>query len=119
MAIVVVIGVLTTTAGTAAARLSLKVTPQAAFAPVNLRVSVTIEPNASNRTLAVMADSEDFYRSSEVPLEGDRAPHVVTVEFRGVPGGDYQITGMLIDQTGESRGIAQQLARVLSPATDR
>ena len=116
---VVVIGLMTTTAGRATARLSLKVTPRAAFAPVNLRVSATIEPSASNRVLAVVADSEDFYRSSEIPLEGDRAPHVVTVEFRGVPGGDYQITGTLIDQAGASRGVAQQVARVLSPSTDR
>ena len=119
IATVVVIGLMTTTAGRANERLSLKVTPRTAFAPVNLLVSVTIEPSASNRALTVVADSDDFYRSSEIPLEGDRAPHVVTVEFRGVPGGNYEITGMLIDPFGERRAVAQQVAHVLSQSTDR
>lgn len=118
LAVLVGIGVMTTT-GAANERLSIKVTPRQAFAPVNLRVSVRIDPNNSNRALAIVADSEDFYRSSEIPLDGDRAPHVVTVDFPNVPGGDYQITGVLMDAAGQSRAVAHQVARVLSISTDR
>lgn len=119
IAALVGIGVMTTMAGTASERLSLRVTPRQAFAPVNLWVSVSIDPDASNRALAIVADSEDFYRSSEIPLDGDRAPHVVTVEFRNMPGGDYQVTGVLLDAAGESRAVAQQTAHVLSATPER
>jgi hypothetical protein len=64
--------------------------------------------------LTVVADSEDFYRSSEVQLDGDRAPRTINVEFRNMPGGEYKVSGTLTDWTGQSRDVVQQTARVLS-----
>src|SRR6267378_7347229 len=55
-------------------RLAMTVQPARSFAPSFLRVRVRIEPSAGNRWLEVIADSDGFYRSSEIPLDGDRAP---------------------------------------------
>src|SRR5262245_26747180 len=55
-------------------RMIMKVTPAVAFAPANLIVRATVEADADNRGITVIAESEDFYRSSEIQLDGDRAP---------------------------------------------
>ena len=81
-------------------QLRLAVSPAQSFAPSNLRVRVRIEPNILNRKLAVIADSGDFYRSSEIQLDGDEAPKTITLEFRGVPGGSYEVTSVVLDQIG-------------------
>jgi hypothetical protein len=95
-------------------RMTMTVTPAQAFAPSPLRVRVRIEPSAENRTLTITADSAGFYRSSEIPLEGDRAPRTIELEFRGVPEGEYDITGVVKDSTGHQRSVARRFARVLS-----
>src|SRR5439155_24965013 len=77
------------TAADAGECLTMKVSPRQALAPVNLRVSVRIEPSADNRALTIVAETSDFYRSSQIQLEGDRAPRVVSVEYPNVPGGEY------------------------------
>jgi hypothetical protein len=74
------------TAADAGECLSMKVSPRQALAPVNLRVSVRIEPNADNRVLMIVADSPQFYRSSQIQLEGDRAPRMFSIEYPNVPG---------------------------------
>src|SRR4051812_18838002 len=65
-------------------QMTMTVTPAQAFAPSPLRVRVKVEPDVENRSLTVTADSGDFYRSSEIPLEGDRAPKTIELEFRSV-----------------------------------
>jgi hypothetical protein len=97
-------------------RVTMTVTPAQAFAPSPLRVRVRIEPDTENRSLTVTADSGDFYRSSEIPLEGDRAPKTIELEFRGVPEGEYDIISVVKDSTGRPRSIARRSARRLSVA---
>ena len=94
--------------------ISMRVSPKQAFAPVNLRISVTIEPSADNRSVVIVADSDQFYRSSQIPLEGEHAPRTVNVEFKGVPGGHYEISGTLVNNRGQQRAITRQFARLLS-----
>jgi hypothetical protein len=55
-------------------RLTMKASPEISFAPANLPVRAMIEADAQNRAVTVIADSENFYRSSEIQLEGDQAP---------------------------------------------
>ena len=42
-----------------------------ALAPATLFVRASIEPHADNRSVEVVVDSEEFYRSSQVQLEGE------------------------------------------------
>jgi hypothetical protein len=94
----------------------MAVSPAQSFAPSTLRVRVRLEPNDQNRRLAVIADSADFYRSSEVQLDGEQAPRTITIEFSGVPGGSYQIFGVVLDQSGRTRASASQDVNVISPS---
>jgi len=94
-------------------QLRLAVSPAQTFAPSNLNIRARVVPNAENRGLTIIAESEDFYRSSQVQLEGDHAPATITVEFRGVPGGEYLVSGVLTDSVGRRRAIAEQQVRVI------
>jgi hypothetical protein len=95
-------------------QMTMTVTPAQAFAPSPLRVRVRVEPNPENRSLTIVADSGTFYRSSEIPLEGDRAPKTIELEFRSVPQGEYDIISVVKDSTGRPRAIARRSARLLS-----
>jgi hypothetical protein len=94
-------------------QLRLAVSPAQSFAPTNLHISARVFPHPENRTLRVTAESEEFYRSSEISLEGERAPAMITFEFRGVPGGEYLVSGVLTDNVGRRRAIAEQQVRVI------
>lgn len=58
--------------GLSAEALSLRVTLPTAGAPTVVSITATVEPNAENRAPVVEDDSETYYPSSIVPLEGDR-----------------------------------------------
>jgi hypothetical protein len=81
-------------------RLALRVSPTVSFAPAILVVRTTIPANEENRSIEVVAESEDFYRSSEMPLEGDRAPRTTSFEFRSLPTGSYQVRAILKGVSG-------------------
>jgi hypothetical protein len=99
--------------------ITMAVSPRQSIGPTNLTVRVRVEPNADNRTLDIVADSGEFYRSSQVQLEGERAARTVVVEFRGVPSGEYQVSGVLRNSLGRSRATTRQQAFVLSAGAER
>ena len=74
----VVMAVITSPVG-AGERMTMKVSPAIAFAPANLVVRTTIEADAGNRSIEIVAESPDFYRSSEMQLEGDKAARTTTL----------------------------------------
>ncbi len=78
-------------------RLTLKISPAVAFAPANLIIRTVVESDARNRAILLVAESPDFYRASEVQLDGDQAPRTTTFEFRSLPSGTYRITATLLD----------------------
>ena len=63
--------------------------------------------------MEVIADSAEFYRSSTIALEGDRAPKTMMIEFRSLPPGDYEVTAMLIGVDGRRRAIAHAQVNVV------
>jgi hypothetical protein len=91
----------------ASPRLSIAVTPIIAYAPANVRVKAHVEASADNRALQIVADSSEFYRSSEIPLNGDRAPRTTVVEFRNLPGGTYNVTAILVGATSRTTAVQQ------------
>ena len=94
--------------------LRLAVSPKQAFAPSNLTIRARVVPDPANRMLEVVAESGEFYRSSRTQLDGDQAPAMITFEFRGVPGGDYIVSGTLIDDMGRRRAVAREHVVLLS-----
>jgi hypothetical protein len=81
-------------------RVAIRVSPAVAFAPANLFVRATVDANSENRSLEIVAESPDFYRSSEITLDGDRAPRVTLLQFKSVPGGTYQVHAVLRGASG-------------------
>lgn len=90
-------------------KLSMKVSPSIAFAPANLVVRAYVTADSDNRAIEVIAESEDFYRSSEIPLDGDKAPRTNVFEFRSLPTGAYQVSAVLIGATGQRALVRAQI----------
>ena len=98
---------------TATSPLTMTATPAQSFAPTTLIVRVHVEPDADNRELEVVAESRAYYRSSRLQLEGSSAPRTMSLEFRGLPGGNYEVRGALIDSTGRPRAAVRAQIIVL------
>lgn len=94
-------------------QLKMTVSPAHAFAPAVLRVRVSIEPSAANRSLEVIADGDQFYRSSEIQLEGDQSPATFNLEMKDLPEGAYRVVGILKDGSGRERSVVSQDIRVI------
>jgi hypothetical protein len=65
--------------------------PMVSMAPATVVLNVVLEPDERNRSLIVVADSEDFYSSSEVSLDGDRAARQQRFTMRNLPPGEYVV----------------------------
>jgi hypothetical protein len=98
-------------------RISIKASPAVAFAPAHLVVRALIEADADNRAVEVVAESADFYRSSQMQLEGDKAPRTTQFEFRSLPPGTYEVRAMLIGPSGQQRALARQQVSVIASGT--
>jgi hypothetical protein len=105
--------VLTTISASGGEQLRIAVSPAVSFAPSSVDIRARVVPNAENRALEVIAESEDFYRSSLISLEGENAPATITFAFRGLPGGDYLVSAILTDGGGRQRAMARQQLTVI------
>lgn len=104
---------LTAVSASAGEPLRIAASPAWSFAPADLSIRARVIPSAENRTLEIVAESGEFYRSSQISLEGERAPATTMVEFRSLPSGDYVVYGILTDSSGRRRAIAEQSVKVL------
>ena len=60
-------------------------------APATVPITIAVEPGDENRKLTVEADSDDFYRSSTIDLDGKNEKRLHMVEFKSLPAGDYVV----------------------------
>ena len=82
-------------------------------------IHTRLEPDAANRGLEVIAESGDFYRSSAIQLEGDRAPRTVRFEFRSLPAGVYEVRAAVLGRDGQRRALARSRVNVVETRTSR
>jgi hypothetical protein len=94
-------------------RLTLKVSPAVSFAPANLVVRATIVAHPENRAVEVVAESTQFYRSSEIELDGENAPRTNLFEFRSLPPGTYEVRVTLLGGDGHSLAHVRQQVNVI------
>jgi hypothetical protein len=85
------------------AKLRVQVSPSVAFAPADVRIQVMVERSDENRGLEFVVESESYYRSSSVELEGAQAAGVHNVEFHALPPGLYEIRVVLTGSGGKGR----------------
>jgi hypothetical protein len=95
-------------------RMTLRVSPTVSFAPANLIVRAQIEADAENRAVEIVAESVDFYRSSEIQLDGDKAPRTNTFEFRSLPPGTYEVKATLLGAGGSARASVRSQINVIA-----
>ena len=95
-------------------RLTIRVSPAVCFAPANLQVRATIVSDPENRAVQVVAESSEFYRSSEIQLEGDRAPRTSLFEFRSLPSGTYEVRATLRGSSGRELALVRQQVNVIA-----
>jgi hypothetical protein len=94
-------------------RITIKVTPSVAFAPGNLIVRATVPADADNRAIEIVAESAEFYRSSMIQLEGDKAARISQFEFRSLPPGSYEVRANLYGANGEQRASIFHRVKVI------
>jgi len=82
--------------------------------PATVRITVAVQPDSSNRTLVVEADGDRLFRSSEVPLEGDKEQRTHVVEFKNLPAG-YYVVRAEVRSNAAVRGSAEELLVVGEP----
>jgi hypothetical protein len=94
-------------------RLTLRVTPNVSSAPSNVTIRAYVAPNEKNRSLRIEADSGVFFRSSQIQLDGDKAPTLTEFRFHSLPSGNYTVQAVLRDSAGEET-VVRRTALVLS-----
>lgn len=109
------VGLLVASAGPLSAneQLSMRVSPAVAFAPAYLTMRARIAPDERNRAVLIIAESDAYYRSSEIQLDGERAPRTTLVTFPNVPGGVYQVSAVLQGPGGALLALVQSMVTIV------
>ena len=95
-------------------RIEIRVRPAFSIAPAEVQLEFRITPDSENRGLVVSAESDAFYRSSLIELEGEHAQRVVSIRYQSLPAGDYSVRGALIDAEGHERAAAEKQITVMT-----
>jgi len=89
------------------------VSPVKSFAPPKLVIRARVDPDVKNQAIDVAAESGEYFRSTVIELEGDRAPKTTTFEFRSLPPGDYEVMVAVLGTDGQQRARTRTHANVL------
>jgi hypothetical protein len=95
-------------------KLAMRVSPAYSYEPASLTIQLSIAPDAQNRVIRVITESAEFYRRSDITLDGDRAPRTNVFAYRGLPAGDYEVRSILFGERGQERAMLSQAVTVLS-----
>src|SRR5204862_4761980 len=93
----------------AADKLELRVSPAVSMAPASVMVRATVEHDAENRELEIVADSANFYRRSVVELDGEQAPKTTELRLIDIPGGEYEVTATLLNAHGSRTTVRKSI----------
>ena len=100
-------------AGKTGEDLTLRMTPRFVSAPGYLRSLIRVAPNADNRLMRVEIDSESYYRSSDIQLDGASAPMSHFMDWKEVPAGKYDLIVTVLGPSGDTRAVRRLNFQVL------
>ena len=98
-------------------RLRIEVSPRISSAPAVVTIRAIVKPDAANRGLQIVADSESYFRSSMVSLDGANAAPITETRLKNLPGGEYDVTVVLFDADGR-RTVDRRQVMVTSSSAD-
>lgn len=81
--------------------ITVRVNPLFAIEGSSVQAMVRVARNAENRMLQLTVDSENYYRSSEIQLDGDGAAVTHYLQMRSLPAGDYAFLAVVYGTRGE------------------
>jgi hypothetical protein len=87
--------------------LSLQVSPAVGRAPAFVSVRTSVEASDDNRSLEIVAQSSEFYRSSRIDLDGRNAPRLAVFEYPSLPAGSYEMTAILAGTGGKQITVSK------------
>ena len=100
----------------AGGQLDIRVRPSFSTEPATLALDVMVEKHSANRAVQIVIDSEGYYRSSLVQLDGDYAPRVISTRYSDVPAGSYEIQAVLFGAGEKPRATVRRHIEVLPRA---
>jgi hypothetical protein len=95
---------------------NIRVSSSVATAPATVVVTATVPPDEQNRSLAVVAESDEFLRSSTIELDGLDEARVHQFWLKSLPEGHYVVTA-LVRGTDGVRGFGRTTLDVVGGDT--
>ena len=83
-------------------------------APGDVEFSIQINPTVRTHELRIFAESESYYRSTTIGLQGLDSEPVHRFTWRSFPVGEYQVVGMLVDRDGAEEIIVRSALKVIN-----
>ena len=83
-------------------------------APGDVEFSIQISPTVKTHELRVYAESESYYRSTTIGLDGLDSTPVHHFTWRSFPVGEYRVVGMLVDDDGSEEIIVHSSLKVIN-----
>ena len=108
-----------TTVARAEPTLQLRLTKKYTFSPGYVRGLIRVSPHPDNRLLRVTLDSPDFYRSSDIELDGADAATSHFLDWASLPAGHYDIVVTVFGPDGPRGQSTDQLEVVGIPLAGR
>jgi hypothetical protein len=93
-------------------KLEMRLSGSVAMAPAVLRSTVFVEQHPDNRMLRVSIDGENYFGSSDIPLEGADSKRSHFLEWKGLPAGEYQVSTELFGTSGERAVLVRRFTVV-------
>jgi hypothetical protein len=94
---------------------AVRLTPSVAFGPVDVRALVQVEPHPENRLLRITIDSAEYYRSTDIQLDGTDAAKSHFVTWPAVPPGSYVFMAIVYGSTGTRDQVVRRGYEIYAP----
>ena len=89
---------------------TLAVRPTVLFAGRDVRTTVRTPRDPRNRELRIVVEAADYFKSSDVQLDGVDAPATHQFTWKELPSGAYRVEAILTRQDGERRTVSECFA---------